>query len=458
MKSSYLQPPTAVRRETPLSSELEPVLDRLASDLDRQVVLEGADFEVLAYSRKRGAIDQVRVDTILSRHAPAGVRSWLRSRGIGDADGPFRIDAAPRLGMLARVCLPIRADRELLGALWCIDSDGSITDEQLRAADALTPLLASVLLRERQTATSARSLRQQALRRLLLGTDEQAAEAVAQLDRDSVLDAAGPLSVHLLRSGVPSATGETTGQRANAGATTARATTAGGSPTADRAATPVDPETTAPRTDERALETALEQVRCGLRSRRCGHVVADGEGIFVCAEPAARQVSEQLLRAARTATGDATLVVAESGRGRPDQARQLLAQARQAAQVSRVIERFRPVARWDELGVYQLLSSLTAAPDPVAPTAHRGLEALFTASGRGSLVETLECYLDNGGDIKATASQLALHRTSLYYRLERIEELAAVDVRSGEDRLALHLGLRLARLRGTYPVDGTVAA
>lgn len=458
MKSSYLQPPTAVRRETPLSSELEPVLDRLASDLDRQVVLEGADFEVLAYSRKRGAIDQVRVDTILSRHAPAGVRSWLRNRGIGDADGPFRIDAAPRLGMLARVCLPIRAERELLGALWCIDSDGSITDEQLRAADALTPLLASILLREQQTATSARSLRQRALRRLLLGTDEQAAEAVDQLDREAVLDAAGPVSVHLLRSVNPSGDEPTADRATTAAEATDSGAHAGATPprgiTADRAATAGN----GPMTDERALETALEQVRCGLRSRRCGYVVADGEGIFVCAEPAARQVSEQLLRAARATTGDATLIVAEGGHGRPDQARRLLAQARQAAQVSRVIERFRPVARWDELGVYQLLSSLTAAPDPVAPTAHRGLEALFTAGGRGSLVETLECYLDNGGDIKATASQLALHRTSLYYRLERIEQLAAVDVRSGEDRLALHLGLRLARLRGTYPVDGTVAA
>lgn len=284
MKSSYLQPPTAVRRETPLSSELEPVLDRLASDLDRQVVLEGADFEVLAYSRKRGAIDQVRVDTILSRHAPAGVRSWLRSRGIGDADGPFRIDAAPRLGMLARVCLPIRADRELLGALWCIDSDDTLTDEQLRAADALTPLLASILLRERRTATSARSVRQQALRQLVLGTDEQAAEAVGQLERDSVLDAAGSIGVHLVRASGRSADGPAADRGTTIGHGMAAAAASDGARTG----------ATAP--DERALETALEQVRCGLRSRRCGYVVADGEGIFVCAEPAARQVSEQLLR------------------------------------------------------------------------------------------------------------------------------------------------------------------
>lgn len=409
-----------------MSSELEPVLDRLAADLDRQVVLEGADFEVLAYSRKQGTIDQVRVDTILSRHAPVAVRRWLRGRGIEAAEGPLRIDAAPRLGMLARICVPVRADRgELLGALWCIDSDDSITPEQLRAAEHVTPLVAATLLRGRESAASDRSARQNALRRLLLGADDEAAAARAELERDQMLEADGPVSVHLLQRR-PDPAGRATGHRD------------------DR--------------DDQALRTALERVRCGLRSRRCGYFVADGEGVFVCAEPAADQVAEKLLHAARQATRGVSLVVAESGIGRPEDVRELLDQARQAARVARVIERFHPVARWDQLGVYQLLSALQDSSEGASPAAHRGLEALFAADGRGSLVETLECYLDNGGDIKATAGQLALHRTSLYYRLERIEELAAVDVRSGEDRLALHLGLRLARLRGTYPPAGTLAA
>ena len=37
---------------------------------------------------------------------------------------------------------------------------------------------------------------------------------------------------------------------------------------------------------------------------------------------------------------------------------------------------------------------------------------------------TLETYLDHAGDVKSTAAELWLHRTSLYYRLRRVEEVA----------------------------------
>jgi hypothetical protein len=48
--------------------------------------------------------------------------------------------------------------------------------------------------------------------------------------------------------------------------------------------------------------------------------------------------------------------------------------------------------------------------------------------------------------VKSTAAELWLHRTSLYYRLRRIEEVAGVDLNRGEDRLLCHVALRLSRL------------
>ncbi len=60
---------------------------------------------------------------------------------------------------------------------------------------------------------------------------------------------------------------------------------------------------------------------------------------------------------------------------------------------------------------------------------------------------TLETYLDHAGDVKSTAAELWLHRTTLYYRLRRIEEVAGVDLNRGEDRLLCHVALRLSRLQ-----------
>ncbi|WP_248963805.1 helix-turn-helix domain-containing protein [Sphaerisporangium perillae] len=58
----------------------------------------------------------------------------------------------------------------------------------------------------------------------------------------------------------------------------------------------------------------------------------------------------------------------------------------------------------------------------------------------------METFLDDTGDIKRTAASLRIHHASLHHRLCRIEEIAAVELSSGDDRLALHLGLKVARL------------
>jgi DNA-binding PucR family transcriptional regulator len=70
------------------------------------------------------------------------------------------------------------------------------------------------------------------------------------------------------------------------------------------------------------------------------------------------------------------------------------------------------------------------------------------SDAEGPLVETLETWLDEGCDSRATVARLQVHRTSLYYRLGRIEEITGLSLNSGAARLDLHLGLKLARLQG----------
>ncbi len=88
---------------------------------------------------------------------------------------------------------------------------------------------------------------------------------------------------------------------------------------------------------------------------------------------------------------------------------------------------------------------LEELPDDAVP---EGLQALMTADAEGTLVETLETWLDEGCDARATVARLQVHRTSLYYRLGRIEEITGMTLSSGSVRLDLHLGLKLARLHG----------
>jgi PucR C-terminal helix-turn-helix domain len=94
------------------------------------------------------------------------------------------------------------------------------------------------------------------------------------------------------------------------------------------------------------------------------------------------------------------------------------------------------VVRWDALGSYRLLVPLVDAALPAA------LQRLLDHADADTLTPTLEAYLDRAGDARAAAQALFIHRTSLYHRLRRIEAITGANLRDGDDRLALHIGLR----------------
>jgi len=100
------------------------------------------------------------------------------------------------------------------------------------------------------------------------------------------------------------------------------------------------------------------------------------------------------------------------------------------------------LVHWDRLGAYQLLAPLAGAPIP-AP-----LRRLLDHADAEPLADTLEAYLDGAGDARAAAEALYVHRTTLYHRLRRIEAITGTSLRDGDDRLVLHMGLRIRRLRG----------
>jgi DNA-binding PucR family transcriptional regulator len=64
------------------------------------------------------------------------------------------------------------------------------------------------------------------------------------------------------------------------------------------------------------------------------------------------------------------------------------------------------------------------------------------------LVATVEAYLDNDGNVAATAKRLFTHRHTIRYRLERVRELCGHDVSATEGREKLGLGLKTMRVLG----------
>jgi sugar diacid utilization regulator len=111
----------------------------------------------------------------------------------------------------------------------------------------------------------------------------------------------------------------------------------------------------------------------------------------------------------------------------------------------------RPLLAFEDTGAYRLL--LPAMSDDPAELERFYAETIKPLSDydeqyETELVTTVEAYLDNDGNVAATAKQLFTHRHTIRYRLERVRELCGHDVSSTEGREKLGLGLKAMRVLG----------
>jgi sugar diacid utilization regulator len=111
----------------------------------------------------------------------------------------------------------------------------------------------------------------------------------------------------------------------------------------------------------------------------------------------------------------------------------------------------RPLLAFEDTGAYRLL--LPAMSDDPAELERFYAETIqpladYDEQYETELVNTVEAYLDNDGNVAATAKQLFTHRHTVRYRLERVRELCGHDVSSTEGREKLGLGLKAMRVLG----------
>ncbi|WP_186329411.1 PucR family transcriptional regulator [Agrococcus jejuensis] len=399
-----------------MAADLQQLVETLSARLDRSVAIDDARLRLLAHSSHRGDVDRVRAESILRRAVPPDVVDHVFACR-DDATGRYLVTPRADLALRdARIGQPILQQDTLLGFVWLLDSEGPVDDDQLRAIETAAAEATVLIHGEFLRATATRE-RERALVERLLGDDAGARVAAADELRAEGIFASTAFVVLVAEI--------------------------------DR-----DGE---PATDEDAV--ALAAATAAARSRRpAQHVLAlehRDHVVLVVAEPAVDAAHEAGL-AAGSALRDDVLRGTDAprcrvgiGRVRTDlaDAAAALDEARRAARIARRLGDPAPVASIDDAGVYELLDRLP--DDALLAAAAPRLLALIADERRGEpLVRTLEVFLDTAGDVKAASELLFAHRTSLYYRLRRIQELTGLDLTTGDDRLRAHLTLKIARLTG----------
>jgi hypothetical protein len=404
-----------------MRDELQLLVDRIADRVGRPALIEDRRQRVVCYSAQAEPLDEVRRSSILRRSTTPEVIAFFARFDITRARQPVRTPAEPALGLLPRVCVPVWHSDLLLGFVWFVDSP-SLTPQEVSRALELSNDLALALYRVNLLGELTARREADAVRGLLADDPEVRARAATMIVGDDMLDSDGPV-VALVAQG----------------------------------------------SDPAALEQALVATRRYCGHRYAVHLLRPEHGLLLLrtGSPSAGSVSAS--DAARHLAGQVAgaVGVGDPSTGLAD-VRESVAQAEQALRLA-LLPGLSPgsfpgrirdlggilgqdftdipdppgtagrVAMWSQLGVYRIL----AAAGLSAEDLHPGLRRL---SGTPELAATLEAYLDLAGDAAATATRLRIHRTTLYYRLNRAAELAGADLRDGLQRLQLHLALKAAHL------------
>lgn len=130
---------------------------------------------------------------------------------------------------------------------------------------------------------------------------------------------------------------------------------------------------------------------------------------------------------------------------------------RQAAQAMELAGRLHAdtTVTFDSLSIYQLLIQIEDEP-----AAKRFTDKIvgplvdYDKRHRSSLMETIIAYFEHHGNVSQTAEALYIHRNTLSYRLDRIQEMTGQDLEDPDERLALQLALKLWQVRPDTDASG----
>ena len=393
------------------NAEVQALVDDLAERLQRSVVIDDPQLNLLYSSPHYGDEDAVRVQSMLKRRSSSKAIGHVLAQGVVTWTRPGLIPPNDDLGLHARVCVPVRWQGELIALIMVIDADGTVTTAETSQISHIAEVVAPLLVTELQ------------------GGDDTAEQTVRDLVSDDGALRRSALA-ELAASDIPS----------------------------DLAY--VNAITLSVKFD--AAEASLAHIAVALRSalmlpRPTGakfqvYAVEDHGGVVLVGGPrpltpaAARTHAQRMLaRVADLSSGRFKAVAgigpSVAGLDLAHETAELATLAARAAEIGLVDE----AARWEDLGPYGPLLRI--------PSSQLGRQALPAEVQRlldvdrdGHLVETLRAFLDSAASAPVASAALQIHRTTLYYRLSRIEELLGIDLTDGRTRLSLHLGLVLLEL------------
>jgi purine catabolism regulator len=389
-----------------LGADLNDLAEALVDLVKCSVTIEDAQFHLMA-SATSGGIDQARKESLAQSRTPPALLRELERRGIltelRETVRPLHVSPLPEQGLtLERIVAPIVAGQKTHGYVWLIVEDRPISALDMIAIEHAATVAALIILREKAIYETEQRLRSSLLDEILEG-DSYLKTLLPEKARHFGYSLAQSQQVLIFR-----------------------------------------------RKDDTSLSNFSLWVRQKTKEADLpGLVIERGENLVLLLQGSKTADGIRLAHALREKgeqEGYSFLVAV--GRAYADWERlsESYEEARQALRIGPALLK-KPVISFDALGFLPWLRHLPAE-------AHernyftQAIQYLIDDKRRGTeLLETLEAYLDAGGNVQEAARRLFLHRNTVRQRLNQIETKCNVDLTDALTCLNLHIALKELKLR-----------
>lgn len=375
---------------------LQQIVEELAAELGRSVVINDLEFKPIVASAQGTDVDAIRVDSLLQRSTPSAAVVYLRELDLENLRGSRTIDLA-RFGALARLVTPIKTEGTTVAYLWLITGGKPrLTSTELDSLDAAVQAAASELSGTSGPTSVDRLLEDlfSPERGLRMAALEQAVEAriVTSVNAFRFIAAAVDLDdvgFTLRRGGL-----------------------------------------------QRTINTPGSQPV---------YVVALHLGRLMIVSPGA--VDEVLFARIQEGLRNAGLPPTGIGSSDGETEEDPLVVAEHAIDASRYAAALpqRSGVDYEEIGALALVNPESVSLRRIAGISEAARHLLLP--GQETARKSVLALLDSAGDVRTACDVLHLHRTTLYYRLDRLDPVVKEALADGWRRTSLHVALRLAALR-----------
>lgn len=389
---------------------IQEIVESLAERLGRPVMISDSRNRSLAFSEQTDGIDKFRIEAIVRFRPLPEMMDYIDRAGVEDPDDIVWVPPNPQMQSLSRTRVSVRRNGILLGYIWLINTPQHITNRERTAIYESREIVGKFLLRN------------QVYR---MRDEESIIQDLLSDDLFSRESAIRTISAKL--SGIPKIYARSVAIACTADISDPTTIEA----TIRRAAHKSNSITTFSCTrgsstwmtlliskHETSLQDALSS--CGAVRREVSREYSKvGHGLRLGIGPSISDLHRL-----------------------PENYEYAL----DALRIGRASPGSKSVVAWEELGAYKFLAQIPNGKLQETGICS-GLSRLLASDANGTLFRTLEVYLDSAGHVSTASARLRIHRASLYYRLKKIEEISHMDLSSGDDRLTLHIGVRLVHLR-----------